>query len=158
MKYKAVIFDLDGTLLNTIDDLADSCNIALTHEGFPMHTVREYKGFVGNGIRHLVKLSLPQDSRTDEYIEILLDNLNIEYLKRFANKTKPYPGIISMLAELEARGIKMSILSNKPHEMVLPIVQQLLHQCRFTVILGRLKNFPHKPNPASTLHIIKQNG
>lgn len=158
MKYKAAIFDLDGTLLDTIDDLADSCNIALEREGFPTHPVTEYKNFVGMGMRHLVKTALPKEASTDEGIESFLENLNSEYLKRLVLKTKPFPGVISLLTELKAREVKMSILSNKPHFMVLPAVEHFFREFPFTVIMGIQEKFSHKPNPESTLSIITQMG
>ena len=158
MAYKAAIFDLDGTLLNTIEDIADACNIVLADEGFPTHTVIEYKGFVGNGIRHLLKAALPMDSLTGEAIEVLLEKLELEFSKHLTIKTRPYPGIVKLLTELEVRGVKISILSNKPHDMVKTAVQTLLGQFKFKVVMGTSEKFPHKPYPQSTLYVIEQMG
>jgi len=150
MNYKAVIFDLDGTLLDTLEDIADSCNIVLEESGFPVHPVSEYKKFVGRGIRHLIKRMLPVSSITDTIIEDVRLRVSTEYLKRLTNKTRPYPGIIKTLSELESKGIIMSVLSNKPQDMVRQTLKELLPQFRFKVVMGKNDRFPHKPDPGST--------
>lgn len=156
MTYTAAIFDLDGTLLNTLEDIADSCNRVLTQAGFPTHPVPAYKDFVGRGIRHLIKVSVPEDSVTDELIEALTAKMNADYSKHCTDKTAPYPGIIETLTELDARGIIMSILSNKPQPMVEQTVRKFLPYSLFKTVMGTTSHFPKKPDPQSTLYIVEQ--
>ena len=100
MRYEAVIFDLDGTLLDTIDDLADSMNAVLKALGFPMHDINSYKYFVGTGMRNLARKALPEDSRSDEMIDSSVDAMYREYEKRWDNKTRPYEGYLKCLTAL----------------------------------------------------------
>lgn len=156
MTCKAAIFDLDGTLLDTLDDIADSCNRVLAQAGFPTHPVPKYKTFVGKGTMHLVKAALPENSRTDNIIKDLESKMKAEYLNHSTEKTKPYPGIIEILTELDARGIIMSILSNKPQDIVEYTVMKLLPHFRFKAVMGANNRFPNKPDPQSTLYIVEQ--
>ncbi|MBN2531702.1 MAG: HAD-IA family hydrolase [Spirochaetales bacterium] len=156
MIYRAAIFDLDGTLLNTLDDIADSCNQVLKAAGFPTHPVPEYKNFVGRGIAYLVKAALPGNSLTDAAMEKLIKEMRAEYSKNCLQKTKPYPGVIETLAELSARAVRISILSNKPQDLVEFMVKELLSQFRFNTIMGVNNRFPCKPDPESTLYLVKQ--
>ena len=111
MDFKAVIFDLDGTLLNTLDDLADSMNEALRQLGFPTHPVEDYKIFIGDGVDTLVRRTLPKDKLDPETIDKTLGAMKKNYHQRWNNKTKPYAGIPEMLDEFEKTGIKKAIFS-----------------------------------------------
>lgn len=114
---KAVVFDLDGTLLNTLEDLADSCNKALAALGYPMRTLDEIRRFVGNGIPRLVKLALPEGTSDDRVGEAVALMRKI-YALSCAVKTRPYDGVPEMLAALAARGIRTAVVSNKPDAQV----------------------------------------
>ena len=113
---KSIIFDLDGTLLNTIEDLANACNYALTTLGYKTHEVEKYKTFVGNGRYKLVERMLPEDRRDMENIEKALKLFDTYYEKHMIDMTKPYDGIMEMLDSLINIGINIAVVSNKPHE------------------------------------------
>ena len=112
MKYNYIIFDLDGTLLNTLDDLRDSTNYALRRFGFPERTTDEVRRFVGNGVARLIHLAVPEG--TDEKTEAdCLAVFKAHYKDNMTNKTAPYPGIIELLKKLRERGVKIAVVSNK---------------------------------------------
>jgi phosphoglycolate phosphatase len=153
MKYEAVIFDLDGTLLDTIDDLADSMNAVLKALGFPLHDINSYKYFVGTGMRNLARKALPEDSRSDGMIDSCVDAMYREYEKRWDNKTRPYGGIPEMLDSLAGLGVRMAVLSNKPHKFTLKVIKKLLPNWSFECVFGERTGVPKKPDPASALEI-----
>lgn len=109
---KAVIFDLDGTLLNTLDDLADSTNYALSKFGYPTRTIEEVRQFVGNGVAKLIERAIP-DGENNPNFEKCLSIFKENYAKNMYNKTAPYNGIIEMLSNLKSKGIKIAVVSNK---------------------------------------------
>jgi phosphoglycolate phosphatase len=125
-KFKAVVFDLDGTLLDTIDDLGNSMNSVLQSMGFPQHSISEYKYFIGKGLRNLVTCVLPGNSRDDKTIDICLDRMFQEYGSRWRDKTLPYDGIPELLDALTERGIKLAILSNKAHHITMLVYDKFL--------------------------------
>lgn len=153
MKYKAIIFDLDGTLLDTIDDLADSMNGVLARRGIPTHDVDKYKYFVGDGMSTLVKRALPQDISNDSLVSECITEMREEYGKRWANKSCPYEGIPELLDMLAAEGIKTAILSNKPDEFTKIVVEKLLSRWKFEVVLGERSGIPKKPDPTGAMEI-----
>ena len=122
MSYSAIIFDLDGTLLNTIDDLANSMNLVLEQHGFPVHPVAHYKLFVGNGMDTLTRRVLPSECTDENFIKSFLDEFQNQYSKTWHDITKPYPGIEELLENLEARGIRLSVFSNKSDEFTQIII------------------------------------
>jgi len=134
---KAVIFDLDGTLLNTIGDLADACNYALKKRGFPLHNDEEYKKFVGWGIKRLVELALPEKVRNGNKImnEVLKDVADY-YSTHWNVKTKPYEGVKDLLKSLNERGIPVSVLSNKPQEFTEETVNFYFDDIEFLTVEG----------------------
>ena len=155
MKYKAVLFDLDGTLLDTLADLADSMNAALAESGFGPHPVEAYKTFVGDGIEMLARRVLPHDRCDDETIARCLVAMRGQYAKRWAHKTRPYDGIAQMLDRLASSGVRMAILSNKPDDMAKLTVSELLGRWRFEVVQGLCDGVPRKPDPAGALQIAR---
>lgn len=155
MKFKAIVFDLDGTLLDTLDDLADSVNAVLLASGFPTHDREAYKYFVGDGIRNLIIRALPEDSRDNPVIEAALAAMHLEYGKRWVNRSKPYEGIPQLLDSLTERGIKMTILSNKADKFTQTIVKNLLPQWKFEAVFGESPTTPKKPDPAGALNIAR---
>ena len=155
MNFKAVIFDLDGTLLDTLDDLADSMNIVLGRLGFPSHERAEYKIFVGDGMRKLVIRALPaqQDPGTGNLIDKALGMMKKEYNRRCFLKTRPYEGMAGTLKKLYSGGIKLAILSNKPEAFTRKTVRRLLPRNYFSIVTGQKEGFPLKPDPAGALEI-----
>ncbi len=115
MKYKTVIFDLDGTILNTLDDLADNINLMLRHRGYPERTLGEVRMFVGEGYRKMITRSLPAEV-TEEEIDYCVELFRFYYNQNMANKTRPYEGIIPLLQELKDMGIGIGVVSNKMDE------------------------------------------
>ena len=151
--FKAIIFDLDGTLLNTLDDIADSMNCVLEENGFPIHEVEKYKYFVGDGITALVKRAVPEEYRDGETLKSLEIRMREIYKDRWDLKTRPYEGIPELLHGLKERDVPMSILSNKPDEYTQLTVRKYLGEWPFKVILGSKSDLPKKPAPHGALAI-----
>ena len=149
--YKAIIFDLDGTLLDTLEDLANSANRVLSEKGFPTHTVDSYRYFVGDGSAMLITRALPEDKRNDDMVQRCFDAFIKDYHRNWNVSTKPYDGIAEMLDTLAAHRIKLAVLSNKPHDFAKLCVTEMLNKWRFEAILGQRKNVPRKPDPAGAL-------
>ncbi|MBC5624845.1 HAD family hydrolase [Clostridium sp. NSJ-49] len=152
---KSIIFDLDGTLLNTIEDLANACNYVLTTLGYKTHEVEKYKTFVGNGRYKLVERMLPEDRRDMENIEKALKLFDTYYEKHMIDMTKPYDGIMEMLDSLINRGINIAVVSNKPHEFTTEVVKNYFGD-RFKVVYGHKKNTKEKPDPWAVLEVIEE--
>ena len=158
MNYKAVLFDLDGTLLDTLADIAYSMNAVLVNAGLPVHPVEAYREFVGEGIANLVRRALPEkcaDERTvQQHVSAMLD----EYGRRWADNTKPYPEIPELLQALTVRKIKMAVLSNKMDNFTKDMVTTLLDDWQFAVVIGAQSSIPRKPDAAGALLISRQCG
>ncbi len=154
--YKAVIFDLDGTLLNTIDDLAAAANHALAQLGLPVHTTAEIMSYVGNGIPKLVERMVPQPPRREDTVPAM-ELFAAYYAAHKQDATAPYPGICNMLDALAARGVKLAVLSNKQHTMTLPIIRHYFGE-RFTVVQGAAEDIPVKPDPTGVNRILQTLG
>ncbi|MCX6927910.1 MAG: HAD family hydrolase [Verrucomicrobia bacterium] len=150
---KAVLFDLDGTLLDTLQDIADSCNAALARHNFPSHAVSSYRYFVGDGVHVLLTRTVPPSHLNAETLASVAAAYREEYHRRWNATTKPYPGIADLLDELMRRGTLMAVLSNKPDEFTRRCVTEFLPRWTFSIVLGASEAFPTKPNPASALHI-----
>lgn len=155
MNFKAAIFDLDGTLLDTVEDIAVSMNHILENAGYPIHNNELYKQFIGNGMRNLVQRSLPKDKQDYGNTEQCYTAMKTEYSKRWAKKTKPYPGITETLKALTERGLKLAVLSNKPDEFTKTMIKHLLPSSTFEVVYGERPHIPKKPDPTSALEITK---
>jgi phosphoglycolate phosphatase len=153
LKFRAVIFDLDGTLLNTLDDLADSMNSVLEHNRLPTHPLEAYKYFVGDGIDMLVQRALPFQVAGDAELLRLVREMKSEYARRWLCRTRPYPGVPEMLNAFAAAGTAMAVLSNKPDDASQVIVQALLPNVRFQMVLGATPERPKKPDPSAALEI-----
>lgn len=151
---KLVIFDLDGTLLDTIEDLAVSTNYALELHGFPVHPVEAYRFFVGNGISKLIERALPEKYRTADTISMVKFDFINYYFAHAEECTRPYPGIPKLLCQLNEQGIGLAVASNKVHEATLQLINNFFPDIPFTAILGQRESFPVKPNPAVLEEII----
>jgi len=158
MKFRAVLFDLDGTLLDTLDDLADSMNASLRRFGFPPHPVDTYRILVGDGLLHLVSRALPEGHRDDTTVDNVAGAQWEEYAKKWANKTHPYEGVPELLDTLQDRGITMCVLSNKPDDFTRIIVQKFLSKWRFAVVRGQSEDTPIKPDPTAANQIALKLG
>ncbi len=156
MKWQAVIFDLDGTLLDTLEDLADSGNHVLTRYGFPTHPIDAYRYFIGDGVDMLIRRILPADQRNEQTISKVTETYRREYGRRWNVKTKPYDGIGELLDALKSAKIKTAVLSNKPHELTEKCVGELLSQWTFDVAMGQRGGIARKPDPAGALSIAEQ--
>lgn len=156
MQHKAIVFDLDGTLLNTIDDLAYSMNTVLQRAGFPVHNIDQYKIFVGNGLAKLVERSLPLNQQTPNLVQHYVAELKSEYAQNWSIHTRLYPGISELLDELTARKFKLAILSNKADQFTQQMVTSLLSRWHFDQVRGAKPEFPLKPDPTAAIEIANQ--
>jgi phosphoglycolate phosphatase len=155
MNFKAVLFDLDGTLLDTLEDIALSMNSALARAGYPAHPVAAYRAFVGEGITMLARRVLPEEHRDEAAVGQLVVEMLIEYGSHWADHTRPYPGIAEVLDELTRRDIRMAVLSNKMDRFAREIVAALLSRWTFAKVIGASDSIPPKPDPAGALLIAR---
>ncbi len=155
IRFKGVIFDLDGTLLDTLRDIAEAMNRALTRRGFPAHPTSSYKQFVGEGAGTLARKVLREEDRTEGNIERLREEFIKDYRSNWAIHTRPYKGIVELLERLEKRGIMMAVLSNKPHWFTVQCVKRFLGGFNFIACLGESDETPRKPEPKGAL-VIKE--
>ena len=147
MQTKLAIFDLDGTLLNTLDDLANACNHALAALGFPGHALEEYNRMVGRGIRNLFRAALPQDRITDENLDRMTAEFIPFYNAHIADRTQPYSGIPALLNRISAAGVEVATASNKYQEGTEQLMTTFFPEIRFVRILGQREGHPIKPDP-----------
>lgn len=153
---KLVIFDLDGTLLNTIADLAAATNYALQTCGYPTHDTDAYRFFVGNGINKLFERALPEGKRSKENV-LKIRSLFVPYYNEHnADLSRPYPGIEKLLENLQEKGYLLAVASNKYHEATQKLIKQYFPQIHFVAILGQRENVPAKPDPQIVYEIMEQ--
>jgi phosphoglycolate phosphatase len=148
---EAAIFDLDGTLADTIDDLAGAVNRSLSRRGLPEHDASLFKLMVGEGFLNLVTKAVPAELRRRDYLEALRDEAMADYAGRCLERTRPYEGVPELLKELAARGMPTAVLSNKPDELTQKCVAGLFPNHPFALVRGESPAFPRKPDPASAL-------
>lgn len=151
---KLIIFDLDGTLLNTIADLANSTNFALQECGFPIHEEQEYKFFVGNGINKLFERALPEGEKSEKNILNVRKEFLCHYDKHNADRSIPYPGIHTLLIMLQDRGKMLAVASNKYQTATEKLVKHYFQEINFTAVYGQRENIPVKPNPSIIFDIM----
>ncbi len=153
-RFSAVLFDLDGTLLDTLADIAHSANDALEGLGFPTHEIASYRLFVGEGLRMLFRRALPAESRTEAAIDRCAEGFREAYGRQWNVRTRPYDGIPDLLDALTARGTRMAVLSNKPDLFTKRCVDEYLPQYPFQMVLGHRDGVPRKPDPAGANEIL----
>ncbi|HUF60677.1 MAG TPA: HAD-IA family hydrolase [Verrucomicrobiales bacterium] len=155
----AVVFDLDGTLLDTLEDLAESLNAALEEAGYPPHPVSAYRYFVGDGARRLVERAFPPGRPpAEEEADRIYRNYLRHYGECWDRKSKPYPGILELLDLLRDLGIPLAVCSNKPDAFTRLCVERLLPPQRFAAVIGQREGVPRKPDPAAALLAARQMG
>ncbi len=154
---KGIIFDLDGTLLDTLEDIADSANEALRDCGFDVHPLDEYRFFVGNGVENLVKMILPKGTDANMITQVMRD-FQQAYDRNYANKCQPYPGITDLLKELNQRGVQLGVCSNKPDTFTQVMVRQYFENIDFVAVTGERKDLPRKPDAAMPRYILEKMG
>lgn len=159
MRYKGIVFDLDGTLVNSLEDLTDACNDVMDSYRLPQKTYEEGRRLIGRGLRNLIKGALPKAMAEDV---LVLDEaerrIKTAYAKRYTNKTRPYPGIVSLLETLKAKGISFGVCTNKPDDAAKMVVAALFNAGDFVDIRGQRNDKPRKPDPAQTLEVAAKMG
>jgi len=156
MYIKGVIFDLDGTLANTLEDIAGSMNRTLKVHGFPLHAVDDYKLLVGRGLDNLVTQALPSKARQPEIVSTCLAEMIADYNVNCLVKTHLYVGINEMIGELMRKSVKLAVFSNKAEPLTVKIVNKLLAGVPFVKVAGAQPDFPKKPEPAGAILISNQ--
>jgi phosphoglycolate phosphatase len=156
MEYKAVLFDLDGTLIDTVDDIGDAANRVLSNRKFPTHSISTYRLFIGEGVRMLFMRALPEESCTQDLINDCLKEFIEDYRCNYNVKTKLYDGVPELLDMLTLRGLKLAVLSNKPHPITKDCVAFFLSQWDFNVVLGQDDSIPRKPDPQGALEVAQR--
>lgn len=156
MEHKAFIFDLDGTLLNTLEDLKNSVNFAMRSMGYPEHTLEQVRMFIGNGIAMLIKRAVPQG--TDEIDEKKTLGIFTEHYNAHLNDcTAPYPGVTESLTVLKNRGVKIGVVTNKNDDSAKMLIAGYFGNL-VDVTLGHLDGIPSKPNPEALLRVMSDLG
>jgi phosphoglycolate phosphatase len=158
MQYKAIIFDLDGTLSDSIEDIADSLNTVLKKFNFPTHNIATFKQLVGNGLKKLVQDTIPIEYKTSQIELECVKEMYEVYGLHCLKKTKPYHGIADMLNELDSKDIKYAVLSNKADEITRKMVLTLFPERNFEFIVGVTNEVDKKPNPQGALKISEALG
>lgn len=158
MNTQLVIFDLDGTLLDTIGDLAAACNAVLGAHGLPRHTDEAYRHFVGSGIMRLVERALPEELRTPETVAAVRADFVRYYTEHIDLLTRPYPGIPELIGELARRGIRLAVASNKFQAGTEKLVRRFFPRTAFAAVLGQRPDVPLKPDPAVLKEILAATG
>lgn len=157
--YKIVVFDLDGTLVNSITDLAQSVNKGLAKCGLPQHSVEEYRFFVGNGREVMIKKAMGEENYSDEKkAAIVRDTFDEEYAVHSLDNTKPYEGCVELLTQLDKMGVKTAVLSNKPDEFVNRLVSTLFPNHKFAAAWGQKKEYKRKPSGEGLCAMLKDLG
>lgn len=149
-----VIFDLDGTLLNTIDDLGAATNHALRIGGYPEHSLSSYPMFVGRGVTRLIERALPEDARSPEIIAPLLEHFKEYYNEHLTDATVPYDGIPELLDELTSMGVKIAVASNKYQSAVERLINNFFPRLPWVAVEGQKEGIPTKPDPSIVFEIL----
>ncbi len=154
-KFNAVIFDLDGTLLDTLDDIADAVNAALIRMKFPPHAIETYKAMVGDGVANLALRALPEGHADEDTIQRCVELVREEYAQRWSAKTRPYHGIPELLHALDKRGIRKAVLSNKPDDFTKLSIGYFLSAWTFEAVVGGSPAVLKKPDATAAIEITR---
>ncbi len=154
-KYSGIIFDLDGTLLDTAADLGHSANLVLEEFGQPLHSMEDYRRFVGNGLVNLMRQCFPAGT-PDEEFPAIMESMYRQYDLHYMDETAPYPGIVSLLSQLQNAGFCMCVNSNKKESYTKSLVSKCFPGINFTDVLGENDRFPRKPDPSAALYLASQ--
>ena len=152
---KLVIFDLDGTLLNTIADLANSTNYALKVLGYPIHEPDKYNFMVGNGINKLFERALPDGEKTEENVLRVRQEFVPYYDQHNADKSRPYPGVTELLETLQTAGMQLAVASNKYQAATEKLIAHYFPNIKFTAVFGQREGIPVKPDPIIGKEILQ---
>lgn len=156
MIFEAVLFDLDGTLIDTLNDIGDAVNRVLSNKRYPTHEISMYRKFVGDGSRILIERALPKKYRKDKIIDACLKEYIEDYSRNYNVKSKLYFAIPNLLDTLMAKGLKLGILSNKQDAITKKCVKTFLSKWDFDVVFGQRDSVPRKPNPQGALEAAKK--
>ncbi len=151
---KLILFDLDGTLADSLQDLADSCNYALRCSGFPTHTTKQYRYLVGQGVQRLLLDATPPVAHADPQQQRLRRDFDTYYQQHFLDHTQLYPGIFSLLQTLHTNGFRLGVLSNKPDSFVQMIVERLSLTPLLDTYAGQKEGVPRKPDPSAVFQMM----
>ena len=155
MKFKGIIFDLDGTLVDSLHDISDAMNTVLESLNYPTHTYDTYQYFIGSGLRNLISKALTSSNNKEEQIEICFEMIIQEYRKICTSKTKPYEGILELLDNLTSQNIKLAVFSNKADELTKKIASEIFPN-HFDTAVGLSTEELKKPNPFEAIEISKK--
>ncbi|MDD5950951.1 MAG: HAD family hydrolase [Bacteroidales bacterium] len=147
MKYNLLVFDLDGTLLETLEDLAEAVNYALDCSSLPLHSLDEYRKMVGHGVRNLVRSALPEEMRDESNVDLHLARFKKYYTEHIDAHTKPYPGISALLEALTRQGSAIAVASNKFQEGTEALISEFFPEIPFVSVMGNREGSPLKPDP-----------
>lgn len=151
MRFKSLMFDLDGTLLDSLTDLGQSMNTVLNQMGFRGHPLDAYRHFIGDGLKALVRRALPPECDSDALVADAFEAMQNEYAARWFENTRPYAGIDALLEHCERKKLKLAVLSNKPHRFACTMVSALLPRPNFELVWGARSLYAPKPDPAGAL-------
>jgi phosphoglycolate phosphatase len=155
MKFKGIIFDLDGTLVNSLEDISDAMNTVLTGLNYPTHTYDAYQYFIGSGLRNTVSMALPALNKTEDQIEACFQSMVKGYSETCTVKTKPYEGIPELLKQLSSANIKIAVFSNKADKLTKKIIAEIFPDY-FNTAVGLSTEALKKPNPFEAIEISKK--
>ncbi len=158
VEFDAVIFDLDGTLADTLEDIADAMNRVLRRRALPAHDYGSYRLMIGRGLRNLVGEALPSEMRSEATIAACLEQMMADYGEHCLVRTHPYDGIAELVGALRADGVRLAVLSNKADELTQRIVGALFAAGTFDMVVGAGPDLPLKPDPAAALLIAERLG
>ena len=156
IEFRAILFDLDGTLLDTLADIAGAAHAALRRLNLPAHSIDKYRYFVGDGTGCLAQRVLGEASRDEKMLERCRQIIAEEYQKCWSENTRPYPGVAELLGELNARGVPMAVLSNKPHDATMRVVEFFFPGNPFRIVRGARPGVPIKPDPTAAIQIAAE--
>lgn len=154
--YEAVVFDLDGTLIDSAADLGNAVNRVLEKYDFPIHEIQKYRSFIGDGAEMMVRRALPEDSRNEDILFRCLEQFLVDYYQNFDVDTVLYEGIPELLDFLSESSVKLSILTNKPDEIAKKFLDSILSNWEFDVVVGQRNGLPKKPDPSGAKLISQE--